>query len=148
MSIRIDMPLLTRHEGEWVGEYIHVNANGEIVDRHRSHLCCRFPNAEQDYHQINTYTWSDGKTEQFSFPAEYRDGRIWFDTERIKGSAWEVDANSIILHWTRKDIEGASLYEMIQLSECGQHRSRTWHWLQNGELFQRTLIKETRLQEA
>ena len=129
-----------------MGEYIHVNATGEIIDRHDSHLSCLFPeDGSHDYYQTNTYTWADGRREQFSFPAEYRDGRIWFNTERIIGSAWEIDSMTIVLHWSRKDIEGAALYEMIQLSECGQHRSRTWHWLQNGALFQRTLIKETHL---
>ena len=50
-----------------------------------------------------------------------------------------------MLTWDRKDIVGARLYEMIQLSEDGQHRTRTWHWLgADGELQQRTLIKETR----
>ena len=143
------MPLLARHEGEWVGEYIHVDASGEIVDRHASHLRCVFPaDGSDDYHQTNTYTWADGREEQFSFPAEYRAGRIWFDTERIEGSAWEIDPVTIVLHWVRKDIEGASLYEMIQLSESGEHRSRTWHWLMNGELFKRTLIKETRLNKT
>lgn len=143
------MPLLTRHEGEWEGEYIHVNAAGEIVDRHTSHLRCRFPTeGPDDYHQTNTYRWADGQEEQFSFPATFREGRIWFDTERIVGSAWEVDESTIILTWSRKDIAGASLYEMIQLSPCGHHRARTWHWLLNGEIFKRTLIKETRVQGA
>lgn len=146
MSIREGMPVLARHEGEWVGEYIHVNAQGEEIDRHSSHLHCTFPtDGSHDYYQTNKYMWADGREETFSFPAAYRDKRIWFDTERIDGSAWEANDSIIILYWIRKDIEGACLYEMIQLSECGQHRSRTWHWLQHGELFQRTLIKETRL---
>ena len=145
-AIRSGMPLLARHEGAWKGEYIHVDASGQEVDRHASHLTCRFPDeGEHDYYQTNTYQWADGKEEIFSFPASYRDGRIWFDTERIEGSAWEVDESTIILMWSRKDLEGACLYEMIQLSPCGQHRSRTWHWLLNGELFKRTLIKETRV---
>ena len=147
-AIRKGMPLLARHEGEWKGEYIHVDAQGKEIDRHASHLVCRFPeNGDHDYYQTNTYTWQDGKQETFSFPAEYRDGRIWFDTERIEGSAWEVDEASIILTWARKDLAGSSLYEMIQLSPCGQHRSRTWHWLLNGVLFQRTLIKEMKVED-
>ena len=37
MSIREEMPLLARHEGEWLSEYIYVdnegNVNGEITKR-------------------------------------------------------------------------------------------------------------------
>ena len=98
-----------------------------------------------DYFQTNTYTWADGKKEVFSFPAAYRDGKIWFDTERIHGWAWEIDEVSIVLTWQRKDLPGACLYEMIQLSQDGQHRTRTWHWFdETGEMVQRTLIKEQR----
>ena len=146
MSIREGMPLLTRHEGEWIGEYILVDGQGQILDRHQSHLKCEFPtDGSNDYFQTNTYTWADGKKEIFSFPATYRDGRIWFDTERIEGSAWEIDESTIVLTWNRKDIKGACLYEMIQLSTDGMHRTRTWHWLgASGEMEYRTLIKETR----
>ena len=144
MTIHEQMPLLARHEGEWVGEYIHVNVKGEVIDRHASRLQCTFPgDGPFAYYQTNTYTWADGRQEVFSFPATLRESRIWFDTDRIEGSAWEIDDSTIILTWRRKDLEGASLYEMIQLSACGRHRSRTWHWLLHGELFQRTLIKET-----
>ena len=45
-----------------------------------------------------------------------------------------------------KDIKDSSLYEMIQLSEDGNKRARTWHWFENGELVKRTLIKEERVQ--
>ena len=146
MSLRNHMPLLARHEGEWIGEYVLVDAQGKEVDRHQSHLKCEFPeDGSHDYFQTNTYTWADGKKEVFSFPATYRDGRIWFDTERIEGSAWEIDSCTIVLTWNRKDLPGACLYEMIQLSEDGSHRTRTWHWLgASGEVENRTLIKETR----
>lgn len=147
MTIREDMPVLARHEGRWTGVYIHVDADGHEVDRHESLLECRFPDhGDPAYHQTNTYTWRDGRQEVFEFPAAYADRRIHFDTPRIRGQAWEVDEHTVVLTWTRKDIEqNVSLYEMIQLSPCGQHRTRTWHWLRDGELFRRTLIKETRL---
>ena len=147
MGIRDEMQLLARHEGEWVGEYVLVDASGAVIDRHASHLTCTFPEGggAHDYFQTNRYRWEDGREETFSFPALFRDGRIWFDTERIEGSAWEIDERTIVLTWRRKDIEGAELYEMIQLSPDGEHRARTWHWFQDGELQQRTLIKEQRL---
>lgn len=146
MGIREDMPVLARHEGEWKGVYIHVDADGAIIDKHRSHLTCLFPeNESPPYFQTNVYEWDDGRREELVFPAEYRDRRIMWDTERINGCAWEIDENTVVLTWTRKDLPGASLYEMIQISEDGNHRARTWHWFQDGELFKRTLIKEERI---
>ena len=34
------MPVLARHNGEWTGEYIYFSSQGEILDRHKSHLIC------------------------------------------------------------------------------------------------------------
>lgn len=146
MGIREDMPVLARHEGEWKGTYIHVDDKGAIIDQHRSHLTCTFPKSgDPAYFQTNVYEWEDGRREELKFPAEYRDRRIWWDTERITGSAWEIDDNTVVLTWSRKDIPGASLYEMIQISPDSNHRARTWHWFENGQLFKRTLITEERV---
>jgi hypothetical protein len=145
-SIREDMPVLARHEGEWEGEYIHVDTNNAVVDRHASHLQCRFPNeGVHAYYQINTYRWADGREEEIHFPATYRDRQIHWDTDRILGRAWEVDDRTVMLTWVRKGEPGTYLYEMIQLSADGQHRGRTWHWFENDQLVKRTCIKEHRV---
>ncbi|KRB40148.1 MAG: DUF3598 domain-containing protein [Pseudomonadota bacterium] len=145
-DIRKAMPVLARHEGDWEGVYIHVDIDNKEIDRHRSKLQCMFP-AEGPfaYHQINTYIWDDGREEEIHFPATFRDNRIWWDTDRIEGSAWEIDERTVVLTWTRKGEPGTYLYEMIQLSEDGQHRGRTWHWFNEDKLFKRTCIKETRV---
>jgi hypothetical protein len=146
MPIRDEMPVLARHEGDWVGRYIHVDANGAIIDQHASHLTCTMPQeGPHPYYQVNRYTWDDGRREELRFPAAYHDGKIWFDTERLNGYAWEVDDKTIVLTWSYKSDPDDYLYEMIQLSPCGNHRARTWHWFKNGELFKRTLIKEERV---
>lgn len=149
MSLRDEMPLLARHEGEWVGTYIYIDAEGKILDRHSSHLTCRFPDADLNaYHQTNRYTWDDGRTEEHQFPATYRDGKIWFDTERIRGYAWEVDDKTLMLTWHYRREPEKYLYEMIQLSSDGHHRARTWHWFdENGEIYKRTIIKEERVRK-
>jgi hypothetical protein len=145
-DIRTGMPVLTRHAGIWEGEYIHVTPDNTVIDRHKSRLQCSFPDSgPHAYYQINTYTWDDGRSEEIHFPATYRDGRIWWDTDRIDGSAWEVDGRTVMLMWTRKDMPGSYLYEMIQLSEDGTKRGRTWHWFENDELVKRTCIKEHRV---
>lgn len=148
MGIREEMPLLARHEGVWDGVYSYYNAAGVKVDDHRSRLLCRIDDeAEHAYHQTNHYTWPDGRTEIRDFPAEYRDRRIWWDNELIVGWAAEVplDGNNrtMMLYWQRTGDPSLYLYEMIQLSDDGRNRCRTWHWIRNGMLETRTAIQET-----
>lgn len=146
-EIRTAMPLLARHEGVWDGTYTYYNAAGEKVDEHASRLFCRIPEGgEHAYHQTNHYTWPDGKKEVRDFPAEYRDGRIWWDNDLIKGWAAEVGLDekqrTMMLYWQRQGDPSLYLYEMIQLSDDGQSRCRTWHWIRDGQLETRTAIQE------
>lgn len=147
MGIREDMPLLARHEGVWDGEYLYYNAAGELVDRHRSRLFCRFPESGPfPYHQTNHYLWDDGRREVREFPANYRDKRVWWDNELIKGWAaaepLDEKKRTVVLHWERQGDPELYLYEMIQLADDGQNRCRTWHWIRNGLLETRTAIQE------
>ncbi|MCM0589328.1 MAG: DUF3598 family protein [Gloeotrichia echinulata IR180] len=145
-TIREEMPVLARHEGDWVGTYIVVDTAGKIIDNYESHLTCQFPeNETYSYYQINRYKWADGKQEEHQFPGQYCDKALWFDTERIKGKAWEVDNSTVILWFAYKTVPDINLYEMIIISPDNNHRARTWHWFKNHEIYQRTLIKEERL---
>ena len=149
-SIREGMPVLARHEGEWVGVYVDLDAEGNEVRRADSHLTCIFPeDGSADYHQINRYAWDDGTYEENHFPAAYRDGRIWWDTDRIVGSAWELEKDdkrrTVCLTWDRKDLPGVYFYEMIQISDDGTARNRTWHWFKDDRLYKRTVISERRV---
>lgn len=148
MGIKEDMPLLARHEGVWEGTYRYYDASGKLVDEHRSRLLCRFPESgPYPYHQTNIYTWADGRTEVRDFPATYHDGRIWWDNDLIKGWAAELGLDdkgrSVVLYWQRTGDPDLYLYEMIQLSDDGTKRCRTWHWIRSGELETRTAIEET-----
>ena len=149
-TIREGMPVLARHEGEWAGVYVDLDADGHEVRRADSHLSCLFPpEGGVDYHQINRYNWDDGTYEENHFPAQYRDGRIWWDTDRIIGSAWELGQDdkrrTVCLTWDRKDLPGVYFYEMIQISDDGTARNRTWHWFKDDRLYKRTIIKEHRV---
>ena len=53
----------------------------------------------------------------------------------------------MLLNWRRRDDPSLYLYEMIQISDCGTARARTWHWFRNDRLFQRTLVDERRVSE-
>ena len=146
MGIREDMPLLARHEGVWDGTYKYYNAAGDFVDYHDSRLFCRFVEGPLPYHQTNYYTWADGRREVREFPGAYRDKRVWWDNELIRGSAWEVanddKARTVMLTWERTGDPELYLYEMIQLADDGTTRCRTWHWIRSGRLETRTAIEE------
>lgn len=151
-EIRRDMPLLARAEGVWEGWYRYYDAaTGELTDQHRSRLICRLPEdgTPSDYHQTNYYFWEDGRTEERDFPANYHDRRIWWDNDLIKGwaAAMQPDDNNLstCLNWVRKGEANMYLYEMIQVDESHNFRSRVWQWFRDGKCFQRTLIDEHRV---
>jgi hypothetical protein len=140
------MAVLARHEGDWVGTYLLIDIEGKILDKHTSHLTCQFPSDNSyDYYQINRYKWADGKREEHHFPGTYQDKKLWFDTDRIQGHAWEADSATVILQFAYKTTPDSFLYEMIQISPCNNYRARTWHHFKNNQIFQRTLIQEERL---
>jgi hypothetical protein len=147
MGIREEMPLLVRHEGVWDGVYTYYNAAGEKVDEHKSRLLCRVKDdSDTPYHQTNWYTWDDGRTDIRDFPAAYHDKRVWWDNDLIKGWAAEVGLDeknrTVMLYWQRQGDPSLYLYEMIQLSDDGTKRCRTWHWIRDGQLETRTAIQE------
>lgn len=151
-DIRTAMPLLARHEGIWEGTYRYYNAAGDSIDEHKSRLICRFPDSgPYPYHQTNHYTWADGRTEVRDFPATFRDNRIWWDNELIKGWAGELNYDekhrTVVLYWQRTGDPSLYLYEMIQLADDGTYRCRTWHWIRNGRLETRTAIEEIRVSD-
>ncbi|MEQ8676126.1 MAG: DUF3598 family protein [Aggregatilineales bacterium] len=143
------MPVLARHEGDWYGVYVHVDANGNEVDRHYSHLISVYPqDGSCNYHQTNRYGWENGQFEEHLFPGNYdaENNRIIFDTERIWGWAREIDERHVQLQFTYKDGNDKYVYEFVHLSDDGQNRTRMWHWYnEDGEVYKRTLIKESRV---
>ncbi len=145
-NIRLEMPVLARHEGEWAGTYTVVDNTGKILDQHDCYLSCQFPeNSPFSYYQINRYIWSNGKQEEHHFPATYKDQKIWFDTERIAGKAWEVDDCTVMLYFSYKQFPNLYLYEMINISVDNNYRARTWHWFKDHQIYQRTLVQEERV---
>lgn len=148
-EIQERMPLLAAGEGVWEGVYRYYDAvTGEMVDAHKSRLLCRLPEdgKPSDYHQTNYYYWEDGKKETREFPANYHDGRIWWDNDLIKGwaAAMQPDDNNLstCLNWIRKGEPGVYLYEMIQVDAANKNRARTWQWFRDGKCYMRTLIDE------
>ncbi|MGD1954471.1 MAG: DUF3598 domain-containing protein [Sphingomonadales bacterium] len=165
IDLRAEMPLLARHEGQWTGMYRYVTPDFQLVDAHRADLTCRMPTeGDYPYWQTNANIWLDdngaeAKRQDMEFPATYRDKKIWFDGDIITGWCGELTQDetnaSIMVSWRWNDlslipmpITDLHMYEMIQLSGCGNHRSRVWHWIDDGKLILRTLIEETRVSGA
>lgn len=152
-EFRRRLPLLVHSEGVWEGWYRYYDAaTGALTDQHRSRLFCRLmtdADAPFPYHQTNYYFWEDGRHELREFPAWYHDGRVWWDNDLISGWASQMspddNCRSTVLNWTRKGEPDLFLYEMIQHSDDGVHRARTWQWFRKGVCFQRTLIDEKRV---
>lgn len=147
MALKDDMALLARHEGVWEGTYRHYGADGKLKDEHRSRVICRFPDdGPNAYHQTNIYAWDDGRTLTHDIPAVYRDGKIWWDTDLVRGWGTELsldeNGRSLVLYWQSVQDPELYLYEMVQISDCGRKRARTWHWIRGGDLQSRTAIEE------
>lgn len=148
-TLKEKIPLIARNEGVWDGYYRYYDRNGNMTDEHKSRLICRFPTPD-GYHQTNHYFWADGNVDIRDFPSRVEDNRLVFYTE-ISGWAAEVAldefARTVMLHWVRNGDAGLYLYEMIQLSDCGNYRARVWQWFRDGRLWQRTLIDESRVSD-
>jgi hypothetical protein len=146
MGLKDEMPVLMRAIGRWQGTYCWVDPSGNRIDQHESLLTCSLVerDGEERYHQSNDYRWPDGRSEHIEFPATYAERAIWFDTERIKGKAWEVDGSTIILTWVRKDDPTGWFYEMINFTD-DDHKYRTWQFFKGGLLERRCLINEERV---
>jgi len=152
-DLRKAMPLLAKQEGVWEGVYRHYDEHGNKVDEHRSRLICRIPaEGPFPYHQTNHYTWDNGATEVRDFPATFRDGRLQFDNELIRGWAAEVPLDehrrTMMLHWVRKGEPDTYLYEMIQVSDDARWRTRVWQWIRGGRIRMRTLIDEEKVSDT
>jgi len=144
------LPVTFDQAGVWDGEYVHLNAAHEIVDRHASRIICRVDDEGEHprMRQTNVYTWPDGSREIRYFEASLEGDRIIYDNDLIRG--WNVDGKhdpakrTILVGWTRKDAPDIEFYEYINPSADGNRKHRVWQWFRGGDLIRRTLINETR----
>jgi len=135
-----DFPLFQKHHGTWEGTYTLIDRRtGEILDRHKSRLTCEVDGTK--WRQTNLYTWEDGRSDEKTFEGLFEDGRLVFDTPRLKGEAVEADDKVIVLRWIYTHAPEDSYAEIITL-ESDTHRSRTWQHFEGGDFAKLTLIDE------
>jgi hypothetical protein len=141
------MPGLFAHAGAWEGVYRHVDRDFSLVDQHRMTTFCEFPSdGPYAYVQHNHLRWDDGREVKRVFGGVYRDGRLWWDTDRFSGYGWETHEGVLMLKLDRKDEPGVHFIEMISLAGDGRTRARTWQWFRDGAPFRRTLCDEWRVE--
>lgn len=149
------MPLVASQAGVWEGEYVHLDADHNVIDRHSSRLVCRLFDGEDGQArlaQTNIYEWADGTREIRYFDGVFRDDRVWFDTVNINGwtasIAQDETDRTIMVGWVRAGEPDFRYYEMITIAEDNEAKNRTWHWYRKGRLFQRTVINENRISRS
>ena len=140
------MSAMLRHFGIWEGTYTHLSPIGELLDQHRARVVCEFPEqGEYAYIQHNLFTWPDGREYRVSLPAVFRDGKLWWNNARFHGYCWQCEG-LVMLRIDRKDEPNAYFIETIVLGESGRHRSRTWQWFRDGQMYKTTLCHESRVE--
>lgn len=148
--IQKEMPVLYRHRGQWQGTYRFIDTECQILDQYDFVIDCDFPEPEPNrqhkvaYRQTSYYSWPDGRQQQLCFEASYENKHVIRDNGRIAGKMWERDNETVYLTFRFHDAPDVHVTEMIQISPCGQHRGRTWHWFRKHELYQLTLVSEQR----
>jgi hypothetical protein len=149
LAITETMPIVAAQAGVWMGEYVHLDADHNEIDRHKSKLICRLfdgPDGEARLAQTNIYDWPDGSREVRYFDGVLQGNRINISNVNIDGwvapLAMDETGRTIMVLWTRAGEPDFRYYEMITVAEDGQAKNRTWHWYRSGRLFQRTIINE------
>jgi len=139
------MPVFARHEGYWIGTYTQLSPSGETLDRYEVRTHSELPeDGGCDFRLTVHNIWPDGREMHLRHEATYRDGRLWFDGDLI-GSMWELDDVTVYLRFSYRKDPGLSVCEMIQISDDGQHKARTWHWFRDQKLVKITLTEEQRM---
>jgi hypothetical protein len=146
-ALRAAMPAMFLHEGHWDGIYRHVDADGALIDRHRTTTWCELPDAGPwSYVQHNELIWDDGRSATYEFGGRLEGDRLIWDTDRFSGYGWQSHEDTILLKLDRKDAPGSNYVEMIAIAPDGQSRARTWQWFQDGKPWKRTLCDEWRVE--
>jgi hypothetical protein len=138
------MPVLARLGGHWVGTYRHMNPDGVLEDTYEVRCHSEFPtDGEADYRLSTHNIWADGRETRAVHLADYRDGLLWW-RGALTGWMKEVDDRTVYLRFGFEEDPSVTVCEMIQVSQDGQHRARTWHWFRDEVMFRITLTKERR----
>jgi hypothetical protein len=146
------LPVIVRHAGVWEGTFARIDADNNVQAKFRSQIVFRLlddAHWPDIYLQTNTYWLPGGSVQSFDTPGSFRDGRLWFESDRVRG--WSADdpldtegANALLFMEVLYD-PGTHIYEMAQISRDNTRRSRAVQFVRDAVTIQRTLIDETLL---
>lgn len=152
-NIKKEMALLALNEGVWADTYTWVDAEGNRLDQHRCTMLVIFPaHPPYAYHQVNMYTWADGRAKTKDFKIRYVEGSRQFAIWDKDVAGWVKepigdngdDQNlTTLMKWVRlggSPEDDGVYYEMINNSACGRFRNRVWQQMQNGKVVRRCFI--------
>ncbi len=148
-QVRERLPVVARNEGVWDGMFRRVDANSRITAEFSSRIIKRLLPDDfwpEIYHQTNIYDLPDGKRQVIDTKGEYRDGKIHFASERVTG--WQLDDpadpfnRTVFLYMVYNSAPDQYVYEMVNISDDGQFRTRMTQFLKAGRTVSRTLIDE------
>ena len=122
------------HFGVWEGEALHMNLQGEIIDRHSIRLDIGARGSK--YSQRNTYTWPDGRKQVLDFPGHFDEttGKLLLESERLAGECIVIDEDTILFKAGYKgQMGGVSMFDLIRVSSDRKTRCRTWQMFKEGK---------------
>lgn len=138
------MPVLARSGGKWVGTYTHIDPAGTVLETYEVRCTSGFPTDGSADYRLDTHNiWADGREARATHLADYRDGQLHWRGGVLVGAMREVD-DAIYLKFSFAADPALVVHEMIQVSQDGQARARTWHWFRDDRLFKITLTNERR----
>lgn len=141
-----DMPRLLKHAGTWKGTRNVYDFAGKLCDSSQIETHCSFPNGG-NIHFVQRQKVSSklNKTEVSPIEAVFQDGKLWINNNQFEGSAWEGDDGLFLFELFQKGKMHCSLREMIQSPIDGSHRTRSMLWCKNGQILQRSVFVEKRV---
>jgi hypothetical protein len=140
-----DESAFRRSIGVWEGTYTLMDRQGNILDDHASRIEIRQEGNRR--FQRNVYTWSDGRTASYEFQSEFRDGKYYIESPRLKGVVHGVGDDVVVLTWVYTDRPNDKMSEIIRYLD-DRHRCRTWQFVEDGEFTKVMLIEERKVADS
>jgi hypothetical protein len=140
-----------QNQGVWKGVFRRYDAEGKLTAEFPSEIIARIEDkgGKQMLRQTNRYSPPNAPQQVIESTGEVRDGRIWFENERLSGWSMNIPADTTgrgaVIVMDYKDGSGQYVYEIIAHSADGKHRSRATQFLKDGKVVRRTLIDEEKV---
>ena len=148
---RSSAPDMARQQGVWKGTFRRYDADGKLTAEFPSEIIARVisKDGKQVFHQTNRYSPAGAAQQVIESYGEIRDGRIWFENERLSGWSMDIPADAsgrgAVVVMDYKDGSGQYVYEIVARSQDGKSRSRATQYLKDGKIQRRTLIDEVKI---